>query len=494
MKLRTLFKWNSLLLFFLLSTTLFLPLMLVSSVDISFINSALEDSVHSNIVRFFSACSISACVPLLFDLCLDMIFIHPIKMIYFRFVSLLSLIIFNIALLTSVYSNHTGLIFVTFSYWQIFVQIGLITWMFSELDDYSYWNDLKIVPMVFLFYVLILLEFISDSDPSTNPTLILALRFVFGVSFLLLYIYCFWLWSSQLYHQYRQSKLPFDKWRHLISYNDYTIFVVFIFSILIVPVYATFIFWGTSQNPSNNSSESTPLMLSGAIVVRSIISLFSSLIPGRIFKAEAQQTMAELRTKHSFVKYVSHNIRTPINVLSMGLECAEIDMMQDEQGHETTISTIGDLKMSCSNALDILDDVLLFDQLESGEFEIHCQPENPLNLLREHLRAMQQIATKNMGVLIEFVSADQRLRTANVLVDADRMREVLERTINAALHNRDSGQVVQVRVSLLPKFSSESRKRFKLFHRNVFINKSLSQVRDERAADEMGWIRVKIPV
>ena len=282
---RSLLQWNPLLLFSLLSTTLFLPLMLSSSVDFSFLNSELEDSVRSNVVRFYSACSISACVPLLFDLCLDMIFIHPIKMIYFRLVSLLSLIVFNIALLSAAHSNHSGLVFVTFSYWQIFVQIGLITWMFSELDDYSHWNDLKIVPMVVLFYVLVLLEFLSDSDPSTNPTLILALRFVFGVSFFLLYIYCFWLWSYQLFHQYKQSKLPFDKWRHLISYNDYTIFVMFIFSVLIVPVYSTFIFWGTSQNPSKNSSDSTPLMLSGAIVVRSTISLFSSLIPGRIFKA-----------------------------------------------------------------------------------------------------------------------------------------------------------------------------------------------------------------
>ena len=348
--------------------------------------------------------------------------------------------------------------------------------------------------MVILFYVLILLEFINDTSSALSPTLMLTLRFIFGMGFFLLYIYCFLLWSSHLYHQFQLSKLSFDSWRHLISYNDYTIFVVFIFSILIVPIYATFIFWGTSEHPSNNSNDSTPLMLSGAVVIRSVISLFSSLIPGRIFKAEAQQTVAELNTKHSFVKYVSHNIRTPINVLSMGLECAEIDMMHHGEDHEMTMSTIGDLKMSCSNALDILDDVLLFDQLESGDFEISCHPENPLNLIRENLRVMQQVASKNMGVLIEFISADPRLRTSNIMVDPDRMREVLDRAVNAALHNREPGQVVQVRVVLLPKFSTESRKRFKLFHRNTFINKALFPVRIDHADDDMGWLRVRIPV
>jgi hypothetical protein len=53
-----------------------------------------------------------------------------------------------------------------------------------------------------------------------------------------------------------------------------------------------------------------------------------------------------------------------------------------------------------------------------------------------------------MGVQIELTSNDMRLRLANILVDVfDRMRDVFDRVITYALHNRERGELVRVTIS-----------------------------------------------
>ena len=72
-----------------------------------------------------------------------------------------------------------------------------------------------------------------------------------------------------------------------------------------------------------------------------------------------------LDTKRMFVRMVSHEIRTPLNAMSMGLHMLKNEL---ERGNcnEEALETWTDVKSSCVIAVDILDELLLYEKLEAG--------------------------------------------------------------------------------------------------------------------------------
>ena len=66
-----------------------------------------------------------------------------------------------------------------------------------------------------------------------------------------------------------------------------------------------------------------------------------------------------------FVRMVSHEIRTPLNAVSMGLHMLK-DELESHNCSEEALETWADVKSSCGIAVEILDDLLLYEKLEAG--------------------------------------------------------------------------------------------------------------------------------
>jgi len=92
-----------------------------------------------------------------------------------------------------------------------------------------------------------------------------------------------------------------------------------------------------------------------------------------------QETLEE---KRLFVRFVSHEIRTPLNTVFLGLK-----LLRDEikSNYSTThqLETLDEIQQSCDISLNILNDMLSFEKIESGRLVLEEEELNPKALLEE---------------------------------------------------------------------------------------------------------------
>ena len=66
-----------------------------------------------------------------------------------------------------------------------------------------------------------------------------------------------------------------------------------------------------------------------------------------------------------FIRYISHEIRNPLNTVTLGLESLEEDMvLSGDPAHR--LESIREIKASCDMALLTLNDVLTAEKIRSG--------------------------------------------------------------------------------------------------------------------------------
>ena len=73
-----------------------------------------------------------------------------------------------------------------------------------------------------------------------------------------------------------------------------------------------------------------------------------------------------------FMRYLSHEMRTPLNTVVMGVSLLIKKFENTLRIPKTNIcyEIAYDIKSSCVAAVDILNDMLLFDQIESGHLAL----------------------------------------------------------------------------------------------------------------------------
>jgi signal transduction histidine kinase len=77
--------------------------------------------------------------------------------------------------------------------------------------------------------------------------------------------------------------------------------------------------------------------------------------------------------KRAFVRYVSHEIRSPLNIALLGLKYIQ-DHLRDEKENrsqaEVIQETLTDVRNSCAVAVDVLNDFLLYEKFDDGIFTL----------------------------------------------------------------------------------------------------------------------------
>ena len=73
--------------------------------------------------------------------------------------------------------------------------------------------------------------------------------------------------------------------------------------------------------------------------------------------------------KQMFMRYLSHKIRTPLNSVYVGLTIMLTELKRlgrQGQQHRNLLETAMDTLKSCQSAVDILDDMILYDRITHG--------------------------------------------------------------------------------------------------------------------------------
>ena len=154
---------------------------------------------------------------------------------------------------------------------------------------------------------------------------------------------------------------------------------------------------------------------------------------------KAQALAENLEQKRTFVRHISHEMRTPLNVVLSGLELLNtfIPQMTSDM-----IEILYDIKSSCHIAIDTLNDILTFEKLEGNLLALDKSNENVNQLIAKTVR-MFLIPARNSGVELT-LDCDSLPSETLAHIDRTKMAQVLRNLISNALKFTPSGGTVRV--------------------------------------------------
>ena len=105
-------------------------------------------------------------------------------------------------------------------------------------------------------------------------------------------------------------------------------------------------------------------------------------------------------SKKSYVRYISHELRTPLNTAFLGLKLLTGEMRDSKDPKDAErYDTLCDVNFSCSAAVDILNDLLCYEKLDSGILELHKENVMIIPFLNDCI-SMFSIQAKECGVTL----------------------------------------------------------------------------------------------
>ena len=117
---------------------------------------------------------------------------------------------------------------------------------------------------------------------------------------------------------------------------------------------------------------------------------------------------ALLDSKRSYVRYISHELRTPLNTAFLGLKLlteefkTSVDIKDIDR-----YDTLCDVNFSCAAAVDILNDLLCYEKLDSGILELHKENVTVVPFLIDCI-SMFSVQAKECGVTMTLIDGDSK--------------------------------------------------------------------------------------
>jgi signal transduction histidine kinase/CheY-like chemotaxis protein/HPt (histidine-containing phosphotransfer) domain-containing protein len=139
------------------------------------------------------------------------------------------------------------------------------------------------------------------------------------------------------------------------------------------------------------------------------------------------------RAKTDFLATMSHEIRSPLNIiLGMGELLAETGLDETQRTYLTSLLASG------RQLLEQLTNVLEFSRLESGKTAVHREPFS-FDLLCSSLLAMMETLARNKG--IEFRAVTPTTPLGDRLGDLPKIKQILFNVLSNALKFTDHGSI-----------------------------------------------------
>ena len=107
-------------------------------------------------------------------------------------------------------------------------------------------------------------------------------------------------------------------------------------------------------------------------------------------------------TQGSFMRYMSHEMRTPLNIMNLSVVFVETEAadlrargLVDRKRIAPLLDAIGDIKESCQTATSLLDDFLTLDKMQGGKMAVELIDVDPMKFALETYRQFVLIARQS---------------------------------------------------------------------------------------------------
>ena len=242
------------------------------------------------------------------------------------------------------------------------------------------------------------------------------------------------------------------------------------------------------------------LVLSVAVLTIAFTLLFFFLYD-RLVRNEITSKINLLDAKRNFVRFVSHEVRTPLNTVSMGLTLIHQDLQSRERqvNHENEMDSInngivsaGDIsrwtsltqevRHNADVAVGVLDDLLNIDKIQMGAFKLEMEVLPVWDHVEQTAMEFKTMAAKqktdlklDLAGLAESKDVESAIATLSMLPDSvlnqkligdpQRIRQVLRNLLSNAIKfskNRSVTLKLSTRVPISMSKDTQERKEFNL--------------------------------
>lgn len=155
-------------------------------------------------------------------------------------------------------------------------------------------------------------------------------------------------------------------------------------------------------------------------------------------KYEVDNTEEALKIKQMYIRYVSHELRTPLNGAVMGLQVLSEDI-EDGVSEEAVQRTIRDVLENCDLAVNILNNMLTTDSIESGNLDVLKSSLHVRKFLAECFQTFF-VQARQLGVVFDVENNIHN--DILIMADSNKLSQVFRNVAaNAIKYNRKGGSV-----------------------------------------------------
>lgn len=410
--------------FVVLSIVFFLPAILSFRVDE---NSFVIESNLAASLQIAFACSLSVTAPLFVDLLLDFIGMRETPFLGHRLLSTLVLACGNGVILCYSGTSKFELVLITCFLWSYFLEFIIILSTLHALSDLSHWRISSIRRFItqlalFVFFFCSLLCETDEGDGYITESLAIAGFVVFSV---MIFIKTFLLFRMH-YLAYKSSNMTVWEW--YTSVEERILIVQIRCAGLcsqIIIIYIIFFALNTPYRGFDGLFHVDDIFK--LVIIRTFFFVFEYFISSRIFRIQLIRNNQGLAFKTRLIKYFSHEMRSPIMVMTVGLELIEETLVSLPERHPLIDENLADVKRSCDQSLELLDSLLLYEKIENKSLSLELSSVEPLECLRAMLRTYESAAkSAQLGMFLvydpaQFISSDKRLA-----IDTSKVKHVLD--------------------------------------------------------------------
>mmetsp|Transcript_24831 Transcript_24831/g.41380 ORF Transcript_24831/g.41380 Transcript_24831/m.41380 type:complete len:896 (-) Transcript_24831:188-2875(-) len=217
-------------------------------------------------------------------------------------------------------------------------------------------------------------------------------------------------------------------------------------------------------NGDNSNSSHTIEALRFELILFSVSAMIASILPCNLMYIGRITGKAEIDAKETFLRYISHEIRSPLSTTTLGLDYLVQKLCKEDRGDislDEIEEVVRDAKLSAEIATSTMNDLLLFDKITSSNFEIFPRTIRGWRFVKDCVRPFKTQAI--MSNLTFKCSLENEIhQDMNIVVDRPKMEQVVRNFITNAIKFTPSGGTLVITVSVLDNFCDRNPKHLML--------------------------------